>query len=203
MLLDTPCKNPELLPLLLAQLPQNVTVIGGNLDLPVLQGYPVIDLLKDPRYLAENADITAYGAIKLVSGLLNVTFRDLPVLVIGWGRIGKCLARLLRQLGCRVTVAVRKETDRAMLIALGYEAVEISPGMPVCPGCRVIFNTVPAPVLTQEQLQQYPAACRKVELASRPGLSGEDIINGRALPNRCAPESSGQLIARSILRLCR
>lgn len=202
LLLDTPCRNPEQLPQLLAQLPKDITVVGGKLGILELQGYQTVDLLEDPLYLAENADITAHGAIKLALGLLPVTLRDLPVLVIGWGRIGKCLARLLQQLGCQVTVAARKETDRAMLIALGYNGVELSANRPVCAGYRVIFNTVPAQVLTQKQLQQYPAECLKIELASQPGLVGEDIINGRALPNRCAPESSGQLIARSILRLC-
>lgn len=173
---------------MLLQLSKDVTIVGGNLCVPE---YQVVDLLQDPLYLAENADITAHGAVKLALELLPVTLKELPVLVIGWGRIGKCLARLLRQMDALVTVAARKETDRAMLTALGYRAVDL----PDSPPYRLIFNTVPAPIPTR-----FPEDCLKIELASVPGLAGDNIINGRALPNRCAPESSGQLIARSVLR---
>ena len=196
LLLDVPCKDATGLPELLTQLPKDITVIGGNLRNPALHGYRVIDLLQDPLYLAQNANITAHGAVKLALNLLPITLNHCPVLVIGWGRIGKCLAQLLWQMGALVTVAARKETDRAMLTAMGYKAVDLSFGP--SDDYRVIFNTVPAPVLTDGQ---YPAGCLKLELASLPGIEGGDIVNARALPNRCAPESSGELIARSILRL--
>ena len=192
LMLDVPFRNPEKLPELLLQLSKDVTIVGGNLNVP---GYKVIDLLQDPFYLAENADVTAHGAVKLALGLLPVTLKGLPVIVIGWGRIGKCLAQLLQQMGADVTVAARKEADRAMLSALGYDAIDVTA---ISSHYRLIFNTVPAPIFTGEQ----PEDCLKIELASVPGLAGDNIIDGRALPNRCAPESSGQLIARSILRLC-
>ena len=198
LLLDVPFKSADTLQDLLPQLSKDVTIVGGNLDVP---GYCCIDLLQDPFYLAENADITAQGAVKLMAELLPVTFRDLPVLVIGWGRIGKCLAQLLRRMGCNVTVAARKESDRAMLVALGYDAVSL-PLKAELSGYRVILNTVPAPVVTDIQLTGCCPQCLKIELASKPGLIGNNVINGRALPNRFAPESSGQLIGRSILRLC-
>lgn len=188
LLLDVPFKSPELLSELLDQLSGEVTIIGGNLQVP---GYKTVDLLQDPLYLAENANITAHGAVKLALNHLPVTLQDLPVLVIGWGRIGKCLARLLRQMGAAITVAARKETDRAMLTALGYRAVALTDNSHY----RLIFNTVPSAIATH-----FPEDCLKIELASVPGLAGDNIINGRALPNRCAPESSGQLIARSVLR---
>ena len=196
LLLDVPCKDTTGLPELLGQLPEGIAVIGGKLQNPALQGYNVIDLLQDPLYLAKNANITAHGAVKLALSLLPVTLDRCRVLVIGWGRIGKCLAQLLRQMGAIVTVAARKKTDRAMLTAMGYKATDML--FQASDDYRVIFNTVPAPVLTDAQ---YPTGCLKLELASLPGMEGQNIINALALPNRCAPESSGELIARSILRL--
>ena len=59
-------------------------------------------------------------AIKLGGNLCLVNrLADCKVLVIGWGRIGKCLAALLKGLEADVTVVARKETDRAILHALG------------------------------------------------------------------------------------
>ena len=118
--------------------------------------------------------------------------------VIGWGRIGKCLSRLLQAMGAKVSVYARKEADRAMAIALGYDLGDLNYGL-----CRyrVIFNTVPFMMIPQENIQYCREDCLKIELASKPGIEAADVVNGNRLPNRFAPESSGELIARTILRL--
>lgn len=178
---------------LLRKLPKNITILGGNLNRPELSEYYTVDFLQDPMYLAENAAITAHCAVKLAMGKLPVTLQECPVLVIGWGRIGKCLANLLCQIGASVTVAARKETDRAILAALGYGIAGIE-DMDTTP-YRVIFNTVPvmiSPVTAGDAL--------KIDLASSLGLGGSDVIWARGLPGSDAPESSGVLIARTAMR---
>ncbi len=177
---------------ILKQLPKNVTVVGGRLDRPELSGYKVMDLLKNPFYLAQNAKITAYCALRYAEEKMPVIWEHCPVLVIGWGRIGKCLSRLLMQLGADVTVYARKETDRAACASLGYRTVET----PDAHGQRVIFNTAPAMVM-----EKSPDDAIKVDLASAPGLGGKDVIWARFLPGKDAPESSGNLIARTICDL--
>lgn len=182
----------------LERLPANITVIGGNLNHPALECYRKLDLLKDAGYLAQNAAITADCALRVAAPVLKYTFRQCPTLIIGWGRIGKCLAQLLANIGTPVTVAARKETDRAMIRALGYDALDI-PDIPekVCQ-FRLLFNTVPEVVLSQEPTQE----CTAVELASRNGIVGKNVIIARGLPGKYAPESSGQLIAETILHYC-
>ena len=44
--------------------------------------------------------------------------------------------------------------------------------------------------------------CLKIELASVSGMEGDDVIIARGLPGIWAPETSGRLIARTVLRLC-
>lgn len=178
---------------LLEQLPEDVTVIGGGLDRPELQTYRTFDLLKDPLYCAENAHITACCALKLTLSKLPVILTGQRVLIIGWGRIGKCLARLLRQLDADVTVAARKEADRAALISLGYQAVDTKALDPA--PYRIIYNTAPAMILPS-----CPTDALKIDLASRMGIGGPDVIWARGLPGKDAPESSGQLIARTVIR---
>ena len=176
----------------LSVLPENITVIGGNLTHPSLPRYQSLDLLQDPIYVTENADITARCAIGLLADLLPCTFKNLPVLLLGWGRIGKCLARLLRANDACVTVYARKETDRAMLHALGYPTQDT----PDPTGFRVVINTVPATVLPD-----CPKDVFKMELSSVLGIGEEDVLWARGLPAIHAPESSGKLIADTILRL--
>lgn len=175
----------------LSQLPGSITVVGGNL--PSLPGYPVCDLLQDPMYLAKNANITAHCAISLAMAQLEVILEECPVLVIGWGRIGKCLARLLRGLNANVTIAARKETDRAVAASLGFDVLDIPYIAPE--RFRVIFNTAPEMILPV-----CSGKCLKIDLASRRGIGGDDVVWARGLPGKDAPESSGALIAQTILR---
>ena len=66
---------------------------------------------------------------------------------------------------------------------------------------RLIFNTVPAPVLSREQTAHCRENCLKIDLASEKGIAGEDVVWARGLPGTDAPESSGKLIAETVLRL--
>lgn len=186
---------------ILPQLAPEVTVCGGMLKNPLLDGYRVVDLLDDPGYVAENARITAHCAVGLAMKKLPVTLWHCPVLVIGWGRIGKCLAQLLNAMGAMVTVAARKESDRAMLLALGYDTVDTQGLGNSLARYRVIFNTAPVTVLSGEDLYDCSDDCLKIELASCLGIAAPDVIWARGLPNKDAPETSGELIARTILRL--
>lgn len=173
---------------LLSILPQSTCIIGGNLNNDDLGGRTSYDLLKDPYYLACNARITAYCALTIAAQALPQTMDQTKTLVIGWGRIGKCLTQLLYSIGSQVTVAARKETDRATAKSLGYHAIH--PNHILAEDYHVIFNTAPQLVISN-----CNSSCLKIDLASRPGISGSNIIWARGLPNKYAPKSSGRLIA--------
>lgn len=206
LLLDVPSFNPDgrlrgggNLDTLLASLAQDVLMYGGNLHHPLLDEYQTVDFLKDPMYVARNAAITADCALQIAMPLLPAVLHKLPVLIIGWGRIGKCLAKTMQALGCDVTVAARKETDRALLQALHYHAVD-----PACleaqlPRFRLIYNTAPEMVL-DDNLVNKCRNCVKIDLASYRGIAGEDVVWARGLPGAYAPESSGILIAETFIR---
>ena len=145
---------------------------------------------------AKNAGITAHCTLELVLAKLPIILDKCPVLIIGWGRIGKCLAQLLQRLGTPVTVAARKEKDRAALVSLGYEAVGTdAPHFPY----KLIFNTVPDVTFPQTTNND----CIRIELASHPGLVGENVVQAKGLPGRLAPESAGRLMAEFILKQIR
>ena len=147
--------------------------------------------------MAQNAAITAHCAIKIAQPYLKTTFPDTPTLIIGWGRIGKCLSKLLKAMDCPVTVAARNPAHRATLRALGYGAQDTAHLS--LKGYKLLFNTAPEPILTQSQLLPYPDLI-KIELASHPGLSGSDVISARGLPGIHAPETSGKLQFETITR---
>lgn len=181
-------------------LPEGCRIFGGNLSGLVPDRLRTVDLLQDPLFLAKNADITARCALRLVCGRLEETVLGLPVLVLGWGRIGKCLARHLKNLGADVTVFARKETDRALLSALGYHSIGRKEMSDILPDYRVIFNTVPAPILSSADTEGL-SDCLLIDLASTPGIEHSQVIHARGLPGKMAPISAGKLIAETAERL--
>lgn len=186
----------------LSSLPEDIMICGGNLSNPKLENYEAVDFLKDEHYLCENAYITAECALDVALPYLHRTIRGCPVLIIGWGRIGKCLGQLLGSMGADVTIAARNPVHRAMIHALGYHTLDVENIGESLGHFRLLYNTVPSPVLNQAQLARCPEDCVKIELASKDGLGGDDIITARGLPGIHMPESSGKLIAETFLRLC-
>lgn len=186
---------------ILAELPENITVIGGNLDHPMLAAYLKLDLLHDPYYLAENAAITADCAMRIAGNNLPTVWKDCPVLVLGWGRIGKFLTRHLQDLGANVTVAARKDSDRALIRAMGLQTEDPQRLGNGLFRYRLIFNTVPSPVLSEAQTARCHPDCVLIDLASTAGIAGKKVIHARGLPGKDVPESSGLLIAKTVIRL--
>ena len=185
---------------LLSSLPGDIIVWGGNLDHPALNGLRTVDLLKDEQYLAQNAAITAHCALTLAVPLLRKPLAHTPTLIIGWGRIGKCLGQKLKAIGNDVIIATRNSSHQSALQSLGYRSIDSSQILSVLPEIQLIFNTAPSPVLSTEQTSMCND-CILMDLASQRGIEGDNVIWARGLPGIHAPESSGKLIADTIIRL--
>lgn len=185
---------------LLSSLPKDVIIWGGNLTDRITKDYPAVDLLKDELYLARNAAITADCALQIAAPLLTGTWQDSASLVIGWGRIGKCLSRMLKALGNDVTVASRNPAVRASLISLGYQSIDPEAITGNASAYHIVFNTAPCPVISEEDAGKWKD-CVKIDLASVKGIAGENVVWARGLPGIHAPESSGKLIAETVSRL--
>ena len=185
---------------LMALVPEHITLIGGNLPEAVTAKYPCVDLLKDDTYQFENAAITAECALRVASERISFTLRGSPILIVGWGRIGKHLAFLLKSYGSRVTILSRSQPHRSEAASFGFHAIGPKELPKAIPRFKIIFNTAPGMMIPKETAALSPDSL-KIDLASSPGIEGEDVIRANGLPGILVPESSGQLIASTILRL--
>ena len=176
-------------------------------------GVRLIDYAALEEVQLRNAVPTAEGALYLAMQALDITLDGARAAVIGYGRIGRVLARLLRALGADVTVAVRKSTDAVRIatehltpLQIVYEG-EDSSLLAVCRGYDVIFNTVPCRLFSQRLLAALPRTTLLMELASAPGgwdpddaaAVGARVIYAPGLPGKYAPRTAGKLLADSLL----
>ena len=186
--------RPEQL-LLAGKIPEKERALAAQRKLILL------DLLDREELAEANAIPTAEGAIQLAMEQLPVTLWGTEALVVGFGRIGKRLAWDLLGLGAHVTVAARKQSDRAMAEALGCRTLDTADFPGKLDGFRVLFNTVPALLLPGEVLEELPGNCLCVELASRPGFDqstaetlGLSVVHAGGLPGKVAPETAARAI---------
>lgn len=136
------------------------------------RGLTLHDYFAREELAVANAVPTAEGAIQIALEELPITLHGARVLVIGFGRIGKALARRLAGLGAKVSVAARKWSDLAWAESCGYcgEQTEHLAGW-LC-GYDLVVNTVPAPVLGLTELSDLKPGCLVIDLASKPGGAG-------------------------------
>lgn len=190
---------------------EHTVVLGGRMDGSLLsmineRGLVASDYLKREELAVKNAAVTAEGAVCLAMEELPYTIDQTPVLVIGYGRIGRLLAKKLGALGAKVTVAARSLEARAWAQTEGSRACSIEELDDELPAFPLIFNTAPAEVLSEALLTRVRLDCLIIDLASKPGgidqlcarRLGLKTIWALSLPGKTAPYTAAQIIAETV-----
>ncbi|MCD8390713.1 MAG: dipicolinate synthase subunit DpsA [Firmicutes bacterium] len=167
------------------------------------------DYLTREELAVKNAVATAEGAIGIAMSETPFTLHRSDCLVLGYGRIGKVLSKMLLGIGARVTVAARRHSDLAMAECNDCAAVNINDLRGNIHNYSIIFNTVPAVILDYPTLRRVNRDALIIDLASRPGgvdfetakKLGLKVIWALSLPGKVAPVTSGKIIKDTILNI--
>ena len=189
---------------LLQSVPVNTQIFAGVV--PEKLRERIIDYNLDEAFQLSGAVATAEGTIAILVNELPIALEGASCLIIGYGRIGKALASRLCALGMVVTVSARKQADFQAIEACSLRADQTGiyhHGLHY----DCIINTVPAAVLSAEQLAAVPKNCLLVDLASKPGgldweacsELGLQAIHALGLPGKVAPTTSGLAIRDTVL----
>jgi len=133
----------------------------------------------DVELMLERGPAIVEGALAQAIAHTRVTIHGACVCVVGHGTIGSLLARTLVLLGARVTVAARNPVQRAAARAAGADTVPLDELPALAPALRMVFSTVPAPVVGPLVLERLPQGSLVMDLAAPPG--GVDLDAARAL----------------------
>ncbi|MBE7025184.1 MAG: dipicolinate synthase subunit DpsA [Ruminococcaceae bacterium] len=169
-------------------------------------GIPLIDYFAREELALLNAVPTAEGAVEIAMRELPITLWQARCLVVGFGRIGKYLSRILTALGAKVTVSARKAKDFSLARMLGYDAVHTESITRSARNFDVIFNTVPEKVIDAAVLSTLPASALIIDLASLPGgvdteaarAFGVKRIHALSLPGKVAPVTAGKILCDTV-----
>lgn len=169
----------------------------------------IIDIMKREELAVLNTIATAEGTIQLAIENTNKILHGSEVLILGFGRIGKVLARKLAGLSVRVTCAARKDEDLAWIQAYGHKATNINAIGENLKSFDIIINTVPHLILSEEKLQYVKKECLLIDLASNPGGIDKKAVKERnlkfvwalSLPGKVAPTTSAEFIKETIYNI--
>lgn len=169
----------------------------------------IIDIMKREELAVLNTISTAEGAIEIAIANTNKILHGSNVLILGFGRIGKVLARKLAGLSAKVTCAARKDEDLAWIKAYGHMATNINLLGENLSQYDIILNTVPHLILNQELLNYVKEDCLLIDLASNPrGIDKRAAKNRQlkliwalALPGKVAPITTAEFIKDTIYNI--
>lgn len=181
------------------------TVFGGRIPDTIkaeltAKGARVHDLLEDEALLIKNARLTAEGALGIIIGETERTVLGMRILILGYGRVGRALARVLRPLGADVLAAARDPAQLADAECDGCIPIPLAEVRSVLREAQVICNTAPARLLEADALAVLPTDALFIELASggfnakTTADTGVRFINAQGLPGKTAPESAALII---------
>lgn len=186
-------------------------VLGGKISAEQEKLFTEMGLKKEDYFKRESLAVknsipTAEGALMIAMSNSAETVFGSKVLILGFGRTGKCCGRLFKAVGAECTVTARRPEVLAQAWTEGYETFSMSELADNFGRFDTIINTVPAMILTEEVLKAAKTGCLVIDLASKPG--GTDFaaakrmeinaIHALALPGKVAPAAAGRLIAETI-----
>ncbi len=165
------------------------------------RGAIVYDALDDESFLAANAEETALGAIGYILTTADTTPGDTRFSVIGYGRIGKRLVRMLLFLGAKVKVYTGKEKTLISLGECGIEARLLNKHTLLdTSNTDIIINTAPTDLSASFKEGRITKNLRVIELASGENFKGIDGIERLpGIPDKSYGKSAGLTYYRHIM----
>ena len=205
---EVPDMNVEML---LDELPDNAVFFAGNIPGEVRRyaegkGLRACDMMIDELVAARNAVATAEGAVAEAIARSPVNLTKSRCLVLGYGRCGRILMRLLKSFFCKVLVSEKDKTRAADAFVLADGIVSEAELTDAVGNVDFIFNTVPERILSEERLRHVGKNTWILDIASAPGgvdYGAAETLSVNAvllpgLPGRYAPVSSAEILVDSI-----
>ena len=148
------------------------------------------------------------AAIKFTMSQFDISLFKKKILIVGYGRIGKILSNLLKNMNNDITVCARNSKDLCWASLNNFNTFntnDIAENL----NFDIIFNTVPAIIFTEKILNLLDPKTYIIDLASTPG--GVDfktakkmklkVYQALGLPGKIFPENAGEIVKKIIYEI--
>lgn len=164
------------------------------------KGIAVFDVSDDEEFLCANAELTAIATVGIILNTTELSPSDMKVGIVGYGRIGKRLCRLLLYLGANVRIYTSNSDTLLDLCEFGV-ATCMSTRDANLRGLDILVNTAPAVIFDTERTEIFPPDLRVIDLASGNNFPNlKDVEKYPSIPARMFPRTAGIEWGKSIER---
>lgn len=168
---------------------------GGKLARQIFE-HNLYDYSENEYFLGENARITAEAFLTVWQASTKASFEGQKILITGYGRIGKNLAKMLSSLGAKIHVYARREETKKEIKSNGFYSVNLD----FAKEADAVINTAPAILFDSKLLLQIPESTKLFELASVNGFEKtERVYFALGLPGKILPKTAAEAIYKSII----
>lgn len=183
-------------------LSDNQMVYGGVIKDKLLTGMQkknikYFDFMQSEEFAILNTIPTVEGAIEIAIRETNITLHGANILILGFGRIGKLLAKTLKGFECKIDLTARKDEDFAWIGTYGYTKVTYDVLNENLGKYDIIFNTVPVLLLDEAGLKKVKKDCLIIDLASKPGGVDFDAANRLGIKTNWALGLPGKVASKT------
>ena len=155
----------------------------------------VISYSKNEDFLLKNAYLTSEAFLSIWQEKTKESFFGKNVLIVGYGRIGRCLSKMLSCLGANVNIYARRSEVRKKVKTDGFKSVTLD----ILDAYDAIINTAPDLVFNEESMGKISTNTLLFDLASKSGFYDEKRVTlARGLPGKILPKSAGHVIYDTI-----
>ena len=197
----------------------NKLIFTGSVSSEILRKFKlynieILDIMKNEEFAVLNAIPTAEETIRIIIDNTKKVLHNANCLIMGYGRIGKVLAKKLNALSVKVECLVSDNIEKIWCRVEGYNYIEfenIKNKSDLLKKYDIIINTIPKIILTDE-LKEIRKDTLIIDLASKPyGIDRSivkqenlNFIEALGLPGKSAPitvaENMYELIKNTILK---
>ena len=204
---DNKIKIDELMNLI-----KDKTLIAGTISNDIYEKYKdvkIIDIMKNEKLAILNTIATAEGAIKEIIENTQINIHGSKIMILGFGRIGKTLAKKLDGLSAKVTVVSKEDEELAWAEAYGYINIELNKIKNIIKDYDIIVNTIPSIILQGSILKEINKNVLLLDLASGDGGINKkeadennlNLIKSLGIPGKISPIATAKILKEAIYEI--
>ena len=180
---------------------------------------PVLDLMKDEAFVQKNAALTAEGLLSSLIGETPFSLQGCRMLLLGYGHCGQAIANVFEGTDFRgpkpgstlfgVSLTVCEKDAHKLSLARQNHLQALTPKELSAQALDydLVVNTVPARILTDPQIERFPAHCVLFDIASAPfgfdpkaiRQKGLSLVQCPGIPSRIMPKAAGEAAGSIII----
>lgn len=164
------------------------------------------NFLFDELFCHKNAMLTAEGLLGIIIGNTELAFKEMKVLLLGYGRTGKSIEHILTKLDIDIITVTTDDMEQSLSKIYSKTSIDFSSFYNYLDKVNIIINTIPALVLDKKEIDLIDANAVVFDISTNLGINidyakkrGIKVLHPLSIPAKHSPSMAGKLLFDKIM----